>query len=40
MDEWGKAGWEIYIDLHYPERSMKRMTAESKEYEKMVEPKS
>lgn len=37
MDKWAEADWEVYKDLHYLERSMKRMKEESIEYEKMVE---
>lgn len=37
MDKWGEADLEIYKDLHYLERSMKRVKEESIEYEKMVE---
>ncbi len=37
MAKRGKADLEIYKDLHYLERSMKRMKEESIEHEKMEE---
>ena len=37
MDKWREADSETYKELHYLERSMKRLKGESIEYEKMAE---
>lgn len=37
MDKWREADSETYKELHYLERSMKKLKGESIEYEKMAE---